>query len=217
MIQINKYIDHTLLRATATEEEVKKLCQEAKEYEFKSVCVNTAFVSFAKEQLKGTDVKVCAVVGFPLGAVSTPAKIFEAEQAIKDGATEIDMVINIGSLKARQLDKVEQEIRAIKDAIRGNILKVILETCYLSSEEILLGSELAVKAKADFVKTSTGFGTAGADKDSIELMKKATEGKAKIKASGGIKNLDTALYYIELGVERIGTSSGVSIVKEIKE
>ena len=118
MIQINKYIDHTLLRATATEEEVKKLCQEAKEYEFKSVCVNTAFVSFAKEQLKGTDVKVCAVVGFPLGAVSTPAKIFEAEQAIKDGATEIDMVINIGSLKARQLDKVEQEIRAIKDAIR---------------------------------------------------------------------------------------------------
>ena len=217
MIQINKYIDHTLLRATATEEEVKKLCQEAKEYEFKSVCVNTAFVSFAKEQLKGTDVKVCAVVGFPLGAVSTPAKIFEAEQAIKDGATEIDMVINIGSLKARQLDMVEQEIRAIKDAIRGNILKVILETCYLSSEEILLGSELAVKAKADFVKTSTGFGTAGADKDSIELMKKATEGKAKIKASGGIKNLDTALYYIELGVERIGTSSGVSIVKEIKE
>ena len=217
MIQINKYIDQTLLRATATEEEVKKLCQEAKEYEFKSVCVNTAFVSFAKEQLKGTDVKVCAVVGFPLGAVSTPAKIFEAEQAIKDGATEIDMVINIGSLKARQLDKVEQEIRAIKDAIRGNILKVILETCYLSSEEILLGSELAVKAKADFVKTSTGFGTAGADKDSIELMKKATEGKAKIKASGGIKNLDTALYYIELGVERIGTSSGVSIVKEIKE
>ena len=217
MIQINKYIDHTLLRATATEEEVKKLCQEAKEYEFKSVCVNTAFVSFAKEQLKGTDVKVCAVVGFPLGAVSTPAKIFEAEQAIKDGATEIDMVINIGSLKARQLDKVEQEIRAIKDAIRGNILKVILETCYLSSEEILLGSELAVKAMADFVKTSTGFGTAGADKDSIELMKKATEGKAKIKASGGIKNLDTALYYIELGVERIGTSSGVSIVKEIKE
>lgn len=217
MIEINKYIDHTLLRATATEEEVKKLCQEAKEYEFKSVCVNTAFVSFAREQLKGTDVKVCAVVGFPLGAVSTPAKIFEAEQAIKDGATEIDMVINIGSLKARQLDKVEQEIRAIKDAIRGNILKVILETCYLSSEEILLGSELAVKAKADFVKTSTGFGTAGADKDSIELMKKATEGKAKIKASGGIKNLDTALYYIELGVERIGTSSGVSIVKEIKE
>ena len=217
MIEINKYIDHTLLRATATEEEVKKLCQEAKEYEFKSVCVNTAFVSFAKEQLKGTDVKVCAVVGFPLGAVSTPAKIFEAEQAIKDGATEIDMVINIGSLKARQLDMVEQEIRAIKDAIRGNILKVILETCYLSSEEILLGSELALKAKADFVKTSTGFGTAGADKDSIELMKKATEGKAKIKASGGIKNLDTALYYIELGVERIGTSSGVSIVKEIKE
>ena len=216
MIEINKYIDHTLLRATATEEEVSKLCQEAREHEFISVCVNSAFVGFAKEQLKGTEVKVCAVVGFPLGAVSTPAKIFEAEQAIKDGATEIDMVINIGSLKARQLDKVEQEIRAIKDAIRGNILKVILETCYLSSEEILLGSELAVKAKADFVKTSTGFGTAGADKDSIELMKKATEGKAKIKASGGIKNLDTALYYIELGVERIGTSSGVSIVKELK-
>ena len=172
MIEINKYIDHTLLRATATEEEVANLCREAAEYEFFSVCVNSSFVSFAKEQLKGTEVKVCAVVGFPLGAMSTPAK--------------------------------------------ENVLKVILETCYLTPEEILLGSELSVKAGADFVKTSTGFGTAGADKESIELMKKATEGKAKIKASGGIKNLDTALYYIELGVERIGTSSGISIVKELR-
>ena len=216
MIEINKYIDHTLLRATATEEEVAKLCQEAREHSFISVCVNSAFVSFAKEQLKGTDVKVCTVVGFPLGAMSTPAKVFEATQAIKDGATEVDMVINIGALKSRQLEKVEQEIAAIKEAIGKNILKVILETCYLTSEEILLASELSVKAKADFVKTSTGFGTAGADRESIVLMKKATEGKAKMKASGGIKNLDTALFYIEMGVERIGTSSGVSIVKELK-
>jgi len=216
MIEINKYIDHTLLRATATEEEVANLCREAAEYEFFSVCVNSSFVSFAKEQLKGTDVKVCTVVGFPLGAMSTPAKVFEAEQAVKEGATEIDMVINLGALKSRQLEKVEQEIRAIKEAIGENVLKVILETCYLTPEEILLGSELSVKAGADFVKTSTGFGTAGADKESIELMKKATEGKAKIKASGGIKNLDTALYYIELGVDRIGTSSGISIVKELR-
>lgn len=216
MIEINRYIDHTLLRATATEEDIAQLCEEAREHNFISVCVNSGFVKFAHENLSGTDVKVCSVIGFPLGAMSLPAKVFEAEQAIKDGASEIDMVINIGALKSRQLDKVEQEIRSIKEVIGENILKVIIETCYLTPEEISLASQLAVKANADFVKTSTGFGSSGADKEAIELMKNAVAGKAKLKASGGIKNLDTALFYIELGVERIGTSSGVSIVKEMK-
>lgn len=216
MIEINKYIDHTLLRATATEEDIAQLCREAREHQFLSICVNSSFVKFAHEQLSGTDVKVCSVVGFPLGAMSTEAKVFEARQAIKEGASEIDMVIQIGALKSRQLEKVEQEIRQVKEAIGENILKVILETCYLTSEEISLGCQLAVKANADFVKTSTGFGTAGAERSGIELMKKTVAGKAKLKASGGIKNLDTALFYIELGVERIGTSSGVSIVKELR-
>jgi len=215
MIEINKYIDHTLLKATASEEDIARLCEEAREYNFKSVCVNSSFVKFAQENLSGTDVEICSVIGFPLGAMSLEAKVFEAAQAIRDGASEIDTVINIGALKSRQLEKVEQEIREIKKTIGDRILKVILETCYLSSEEISLGSQLAVKAKADFVKTSTGFGTSGASRESVALMKEAVAGKAKIKASGGIKNLDTALHYIELGVERIGTSSGVSIVKEM--
>lgn len=216
MIEINRYIDHTLLRPTATEDDIIRLCEEAREYNFKCVCVNGSFVGLAHEKLKDTEVGVCAVVGFPLGAMSTEAKVYEATQAVKDGATEIDMVINIGALKSKQLQQVEQEIRAIKQAIGDKVLKVILETCYLTSEEINLGSQLAVNAQADYVKTSTGFGTAGASEEGIELMKKAVAGKAKLKASGGIKNLDTALFYIELGVERIGTSSGVSIVKEME-
>lgn len=217
MIKINEYIDHTLLKATATEDEIIKLCEEAREHQFYSVCVNSAFVPLAKEQLKGSGVQVCAVVGFPLGAMSTKAKIFEAAQAVKDGATEIDMVINLGTLKSVHLDEVEKEIRQIKETVGDQVLKVIIETCYLTADEILVASELAVKAGADFVKTSTGFGPSGADKEGVELMKKAVEGKARIKASGGIRNLETALYYIELGVDRIGTSSGVSIVKELNQ
>lgn len=217
MIEINRYIDHTILKATATEEDIIKLCKEARDNNFFSVCVNSGYVSLAKKQLEGSGVKVCTVVGFPLGAMSTPAKVFETEQALKDGAEEVDMVINIGELKSKNFKKVEEEIAAIKKTIGDKVLKVIIETCYLTPREILLACEIAVKAKADFVKTSTGFGNDGARMENIDLMKKAVNGEAKIKASGGIKNLDTALSFVEAGVERIGTSSGVSIVKELKK
>ncbi len=217
MIEINKYIDHTVLKATATEKDIIELCREAKEYNFFSVCVNSGYVSLAAKQLEGSSIKVCTVVGFPLGAMSTEAKVFETRQALKDGAEEVDMVINIGELKSKNFKKVEEEIAAIKKEAGDKVLKVIIETCYLTPQEIMLASEIAVKAKADFVKTSTGFGDDGARMENIELMKKAVEGKAKIKASGGIKNLDTALSFIEAGVERIGTSSGVSIVKKLKK
>lgn len=217
MIEINRYIDHTILKATATEEDIIELCKEAKEYDFFSVCVNSGYVSLAAKQLKGSNVKVCTVVGFPLGAMSTDAKIFETRQALQDGAEEVDMVLNIGELKSRNFKKIEEEIAAIKKEAGDKVLKVIIETCYLTPQEIMLASEIAVKAKADFVKTSTGFGIDGARMENIELMKKAVDGQAKIKASGGIKNLDTALSFIEAGVERIGTSSGVSIVKELKK
>lgn len=216
MVEINKYIDHTVLKATATEEDIIKLCEEAREHDFFSVCVNGGYVSLAKKNLAGSNVKVCAVVGFPLGAMSSEAKIFEARKAVENGAEEIDMVINVGELKSRNFDKVEKEIAAIKEVVGGKVLKVILETCYLTSKEIILACELAVKSKADFVKTSTGFGIDGATLEHIELMKKGVDGKARIKASGGIKNLDKALSFIEAGVDRIGTSSGVSIVKELK-
>lgn len=217
MIEINKYIDHTLLKADATEDDIKKLCEEAKEYQFFSVCVNGGYVSLAKKELLRSKVKICTVVGFPLGAMGTEVKVYEAKRAIKDGASEIDMVINIGQLKSKNFELVAQEIAAVKKTVGKKILKVIIETCYLSPEEILLASELAVKANADFIKTSTGFGPAGADLEGINLMKKAVDGKAEIKASGGIKNLDTALNFIEHGVSRIGTSSGVSIVKELRK
>ncbi|WP_097056455.1 deoxyribose-phosphate aldolase [Salinimicrobium sediminis] len=216
-MEINKYIDHTILKATATEEDIIQLCKEAVEYDFFSVCVNSGYVSLAKKNLSGSNVKVCTVVGFPLGAMSTAAKVFEATKALEDGAEEVDMVINIGELKSKNFQKVEEEIAEIKKAIGDKVLKVIIETCYLTPEEIVEASELAVKAKADFVKTSTGFGNDGARLENIELMKNAVIGQAKLKASGGIKNLDTALSYIEAGVERIGTSSGVSIVNELNK
>ncbi|WP_423820427.1 deoxyribose-phosphate aldolase [Salinimicrobium sp. TIG7-5_MAKvit] len=216
-MEINRYIDHTILKPTATSEDIVEVCKEAKEYNFFSVCVNSGFVPLAKKELEGTDVKVCTVVGFPLGAMSTAAKVFETQQALKDGAEEVDMVINIGELKSKNFKQVEEEIAEIKKTVGDKVLKVIIETCYLTPQEIVLASEIAVKAKADFVKTSTGFGNDGARLENIELMKKAVEGKAKLKASGGIKNLDTALSFIEAGVERIGTSSGISIVKELKK
>ena len=217
MIKIHEYIDHTLLKATATEEEIVSLCKEATEYRFYAVCVNSAYVPLAVENLKGSGIKVCTVVGFPLGAMSTKAKIYEAKIAMAQGAEEIDMVINLGELKSKNFQKVEKEIQLLKSEIGSTILKVIIETCYLTPQEIILASEIAVKAGADFVKTSTGFGIDGAKLENIKLIAGAVEGKAKIKASGGIKNLDTALSYIEAGVQRIGTSSGVSIVKELQK
>jgi len=185
MMKINKFIDHTILKATATKENVKKLCDEAKEYGFYSVCVNGANVKYA---------------------------FSEAKKAIEDGASEIDMVINIGALKDKDYDLVENEIRKIKEAIGSNVLKVIIETCYLTDEEKVKACELSVNANADFVKTSTGFGVGGATFEDVALMKKTVGDKAQVKASGGVKDFETAKKYIELGATRLGTSSGITIV-----
>lgn len=216
MYNIAKYIDHTILKATTTSKEVEKLCLEAKEYGFYSVCVNGCFVKECKELLKDSDVKIAAVVGFPLGAMTKTAKVFEAREAIANGANEIDMVINIGKLIEGDSKYVEDEIREIKEAIGKNVLKVIIETCYLNEEQKMLACELSLNANADFVKTSTGFGTAGATFEDVILMKKMVGDNAGVKASGGVKSYETAEKYIELGATRLGTSSGIDIIKGAK-
>ena len=210
---LNKYIDHTILKATASSSDVQKLCEEAIEHEFYSVCVNGCYVADAKQLLQGTDVKVAAVVGFPLGAMTTAAKVFEAKEAVENGANEIDMVINVAKLKDGEFEYVENEIRQIKEAIGDNVLKVIIETCYLTDEEKVKACELSLVAKADFVKTSTGFGTGGATYEDVKLMKSVVGDNAKVKASGGVRDKETAQKYVELGAERLGTSSGIDIVK----
>ena len=210
---LNKYIDHTILKATASSADVQKLCAEAIEHKFYSVCVNGCYVADAKHLLQGTDVKVAAVVGFPLGAMTTAAKVFEAKEAVENGASEIDMVINVAKLKDGEFDYVENEIRQIKEAIGDNVLKVIIETCYLTDEEKVKACELSLVAKADFVKTSTGFGTDGATYEDVKLMKSVVGDNAKVKASGGVRDKETAQKYVDLGAERLGTSSGIEIVK----
>ena len=210
---LNKYIDHTILKATASSADVQKLCEEAIEHEFYSVCVNGCYVADAKHLLQGTDVKVAAVVGFPLGAMTTASKVFEAKEAIENGASEIDMVINVAKLKDGEFDYVENEIRLIKEAIGDNVLKVIIETCYLTDEEKVKACELSLVAKADFVKTSTGFGTGGATYEDVKLMKSVVRDNARVKASGGVRDKETAQKYVDLGAERLGTSSGIEIVK----
>ena len=210
---LNKYIDHTILKATASNADVQKLCEEAIEHKFYSVCVNGCYVADAKHLLQGTDVKVAAVVGFPLGAMTTAAKVFEAKEAVENGASEIDMVINVAKLKDGEFEYVENEIRQIKEAIGDNVLKVIIETCYLTDEEKVKACELSLAAKADFVKTSTGFGTDGATYEDVKLMKSVVGDNAKVKASGGVRDKETAQKYINLGAERLGTSSGIDIVK----
>ena len=210
---LNFFIDHTLLKPTATKEDIIQLCDEAKQYNFFSVCVNSSYVNLAKQQLKESDVKVCSVIGFPLGAMSTKAKVFETEQALKDGADEIDMVINIGLLKSKDFDGVFKDIEAVKKVMPNNVLKVILETCYLEEDEIIKSSELAIQSGADFIKTSTGFGTGGATIYDVKLMKSVAEHyETKIKASGGIRDYKTAMEFINLGVERLGVSSGIAIM-----
>ena len=210
---LNKYIDHTILKATASSSDVQKLCEEAIEHEFYSVCVNGCYVADAKHLLQGTDVKVAAVVGFPLGAMTTAAKVFEAKEAVENGASEIDMVINVAKLKDGEFEYVENEIRQIKEVIGDNVLKVIIETCYLTDEEKVKACELSLVAKADFVKTSTGFGTGGATYEDVKLMKSIVGDNAKVKASGGVRDKETAQKYVELGAERLGTSSGISIME----
>lgn len=207
----SKYIDHTLLKAYAKEMDIYYLCNEAKEYNFKSVCVNPAFVSYAKEQLKDSDVLVCTVIGFPLGANTTKTKVFEAVDAINNGADEIDMVINISKVKDNDYDYIYNEIKEIKEAIKDHTLKVIIETCYLTAEEIKNVSLIVKKANANFVKTSTGFGTAGATVENVKLIKEAV-GDFDIKASGGIKTKEDFDKMIEAGATRIGTSNGKNLI-----
>lgn len=211
-MNISKYIDHTLLKATAMPNDIETLCEEAVKYDFFSVCINSGYVSLSKKLLTNTDIKVCSVVGFPLGAMSMRSKIYETEQALSDGANEIDMVLNVGILKSGGYKEVLQEISFLKKACGKNVLKVILETCYLTDEEKRLACQISVDAGADFVKTSTGFGTGGATVEDVLLMKEAVNGKAKIKASGGVRDFETAKKYIDLGVSRIGTSNGIAIV-----
>lgn len=215
-MKLSQYIDHTLLKPTATPAAIIKLCQEAKNYNFYAVCVNSCCISIAKKELHTSKIKIVAVVGFPLGANSTRAKVCEAKQAINDGADEIDMVLNIGFLKAQLFDQVQDDIAAVKVAIGDSTLKVILETCYLTDEEIKKACQLSKNAHADYVKTSTGFGTGGATEKAVKIMIKEVGDALKIKASGGIKDTETAKKYIELGASRIGTSSGIEIVTSTK-
>lgn len=215
MRPLNTYIDHTLLKATATPKDIISLCEEAKKYQFFSVCVNSCYVALAKTSLIESQVKVCTVVGFPLGAMSKEAKVAETKAALHNGANEIDMVINIGLLKGKDFDAVWKDIEAVRKCMPNNILKVILETCYLDDLEIIKASELAIQSGANFIKTSTGFGHAGATIHDVKLMQSVGKNKCiKIKASGGIKDVKTALEYINLGVERLGTSSGVKLVTD---
>lgn len=211
-MKINQYIDHTNLKADATFDQIKKLVDEAVENDFYSVCVNSSYVKFIRDYNK--DIKIAAVVGFPLGAMTNDAKVFEAKEAIRDGACEIDMVINVGRLKSEDYFYVEDEIRAIKEAIGDNVLKVIIETCLLTEDEKIKACKLALNAGADFVKTSTGFSTGGATVADIKLMKEAVEGKIKVKASGGIHTREEALALIEAGADRIGASKSIDICKE---
>ena len=207
----SKYIDHTLLKAYAKEIDIHYLCEEAKEYNFKSVCVNPDYVKYAKEELKGSDVLVCTVIGFPLGSNTTKVKVFEAVDAINNGADEIDMVINISKVKDNDYDYIYNEIKEIKEAIKEHTLKVIIETCYLTAEEIKNVSLIVKKAGANFVKTSTGFGTAGATVENVKIIKEAV-GDFDIKASGGIKTKEDFEKMIEAGATRIGTSNGKNLI-----
>ncbi len=211
--QIAKMIDHTLLKAEATKEQVKTLCEEAKEYSFASVCVNPTWVQYASELLAGTEVKVCTVIGFPLGATTSATKAFETANAIENGATEVDMVINIGALKDKNFDLVKEDIKAVVDAAKGKALtKVIIETSLLTDVEKEKACVLAVEAGTDFVKTSTGFSTGGATVEDIALMRKTVGPEIGVKASGGVRSSEDTEKMIEAGATRIGASSGVAIV-----
>lgn len=213
-MNLNKMIDHTLLKPEATKEMIENLCKEAKEYDFKSVCVNPYWVSTAYEELRDSDVLVCTVVGFPLGSTTKETKFFETDFAVQEGADEIDMVINVGALKSKQYDVVLEDIKSVVQAANGRTVKVIIETCLLSDEEKVKACELSMEAGANFVKTSTGFSTAGAKVEDVELMKSIVGDNLEVKASGGIRDLDTALKMIEAGATRLGVSAGVQIVKE---
>jgi len=210
---MNKSIDHTNLKAFATIEDITKLCEEAITYNFKTVCVNPYYISLAKDILKDTSVEVCTVIGFPLGMNSKETKVYEAIDAVSKGADEIDMVINIGALKDKEYEYVKSEIEEIRDSIGGRTLKVIIETCYLTEEEIVKMTEICNEAFVNFIKTSTGFGTRGCSVEDVRIMNEHRNETLEIKASGGIKDYNTALEMLEAGATRLGTSSGVKIME----
>lgn len=212
-MELNRYIDHTLLGQEAKEEEIRKICQEALEYRFKTVCVQPFWISLCKELLQGSEVGITTVVGFPLGANLKEVKAFEAANAIEDGADEIDMVLNIGALKSGREEDVINDIKAVREASQGKVLKVILETCLLEKEEIKRASLLSKEAGADFIKTSTGFSSGGAKVEDIELMRETVGPDLGIKASGGIRDQDKAMAMMKAGANRIGASKSIEIVK----
>lgn len=215
MKPINKYIDHTNLKPFATEQDIIKLCDEAKKYDFASVCVNPYDIALAKKLLAGSDVKVCTVIGFPLGRNKTEIKVAETEAALKDGCEEFDMVINVGALKDGKADYVRDEIAAIVKAAQGNTVKVIIETGLLTDDEKALATRLSCEAGAHFVKTCTGVSAGVATVEDVKIMKANLSGDAKIKASSGIKTGEAAKALIEAGAERLGTSSGAAIINDL--
>lgn len=212
MTSINTYIDHTLLKPESTQEQIKQLTDEAKAYHFASVCVNPTWVAYAKEQLKDSDVKVCTVIGFPLGATTSQTKAFETQDAIANGGDEVDMVINIGKLKSKQYDEVEDDIRAVVEASGDKLVKVIIEACLLTDDEKIKACQLSVAAGADYVKTSTGFSLHGATVEDVALMRQIVGPDIGVKAAGGARSLADAEAFIAAGATRIGTSAGVAIV-----
>lgn len=213
-MKLSKYIDHTMLKADAQRDKIVKLCEEAKEYDFKTVCVNPSYITLCKELLKGSDVGVCTVIGFPLGQMTTEAKVFETKDALSKGADEIDMVLNIAQLKDGNLSYVTNEIAEVKKACGSHCLKVIIETCLLSDDEKVNACKCIIDAKADFVKTSTGFSTAGATFADVKLLKDTVKDRCFVKAAGGVRSHDDFLKMIELGADRIGTSSGIKLIEE---
>ncbi|HEL1286382.1 TPA: deoxyribose-phosphate aldolase [Streptococcus equi subsp. zooepidemicus] len=212
-MNINKYIDHTLLKADSVQSQLDQLIEEAKAYDFASVCVNPCWVAYAAKALKGTDVKVCTVVGFPLGATTSATKAFETKDAIENGADEIDMVINIGLLKQGDYQAVEDDMRAVVEASGDKLVKVIIEACLLTDDEKVKACQLAVNAGVDFVKTSTGFSTGGATVSDVKLMRQTVGPDIGVKAAGGARSLEDALAFVEAGATRIGTSAGITIMK----
>lgn len=210
----NKMIDHTVLKADTPLETVKRICDEAIEYGFASVCINPCHVAYCADYLKDSDVNVCTVIGFPLGANTSAVKAFETKDAIANDADEIDMVMNIGALKDKNYDLVRDDVKAVVEAANGTLVKVILETCLLTEDEIKKACELCVEAKADYVKTSTGFSTRGATIEDVQIMKAAVQGKAKVKAAGGVRTHEDMVKIVEAGADRIGTSAGCSLVEK---
>ena len=212
-MEVNKYIDHTILKPETPKAQILTLCEEAKQFNFASVCVNPTWVATCANELKGTDVKVCTVIGFPLGATFKEVKAYETKLAIENGASEIDMVINVGAAKDQNWELVYEDIKAVVEAANGVLVKVIIETCLLTDEEKVKACEMAVKAGAHFVKTSTGFSTGGATAADVALMRQTVGESVGVKASGGVRTAEDMKVMVEAGANRIGTSGGVSLVQ----